>query len=214
MVRSNLAETLCELGQGEEACTIIEQVLADFRELGDRACEGNALCLLSWAQRTSGDAEAAARSIHAALSIAEEESNRVWQGHWWAEAARVERARGRPEDSLRLFQKSAAAQQQLGDASREATALDGAGNVCQSLGRFEEAEELHRRAADTYRRLHAHWQLARAQAHLADALTSLGNHQSARSAREEALHLLGSFDDPRAAALAEEVARRLSDDRR
>ncbi|MFE2847170.1 ATP-binding protein [Streptomyces scopuliridis] len=212
LVRSNLAETLCELGRGEEAQALIEQVLADFRELGDRACEGNALCLLSWAQRTSGQAEAAACSIRAALSIADDENNEVWQGHWLAESARVERARGNPEESLRLFQKSAAIQQKLGDASREATALDGAGEACQSLARFEEAAELHRRAADTYRQLDSHWQLARAQAHLADALTSLGDHESARAAREEALHLLGSFDDPRAITLAGQVARCLSDD--
>ncbi|MEH0420214.1 ATP-binding protein [Streptomyces sp. B21-083] len=210
LVRSNLAETLCDLGRGEEAWTLIEQVLADFRELGDRACEGNALCLLSWAQRTSGEAEAAARSIRAALSIADDENNQVWQGHWLAESARVERARGNPEESLRLFQKSAAIQQKLGDASREATALDGAGEAFQSLARFEEAAELHRRAADTYRQLDSPWQFARAQAHLADALTSLGDHESARAAREEALHLLGSFDDPRAMALAGQVALCLS----
>ncbi|MBU6535577.1 ATP-binding protein [Streptomyces sp. NPDC057245] len=211
LVRSNLAETLCELGRGEDAWSLLEQVLADFRQLGDRACEGNALCLLSWAQRTSGEAAEAAYSIRAALSIAADESNQVWQGHWWAESARVERARGNPEESLRLFQKSAAIQQQLGDASREATALDGAGEACQSLGRMEEAAELHRRAAKTYRRLGSHWQLACAQTHLADALTSTGDHESARLTREEVLHLLSSFDDPRALALAEKAARRLSD---
>jgi tetratricopeptide (TPR) repeat protein len=212
LVRSNLAETLCELGQGEEAWALIEQVLYDFRQLGDRACEGNALCLLSWAQRTSGEPEAAARSIRDALSIADDENNQVWQGHWGTEAARVERALGNPEESLRLFQKSAAVQQRLGDASREAAALDGAGKACQSLGRFEEAAELHRRATRTYRQLDSHWQLARAQAHLAEALTSLGDHESARAVRGETLHLLDSFDDPRAIALTEKVAQCLSDD--
>lgn len=209
LVRSNLAETLCELGQGEEASALIEQVLADFRELGDRACEGNALCLRSWAQRTSGDSEAAARSIRSALAIADDENNLVWQGHWGAESARVERARGNLEESLRLFQRSAAVQQKLGDASREAAALDGAGRVCQALGSFEAAAELHRRASEKYRRLGAAWQLARSQAHLADALTSLGDHGPARTAWEEALGLLGPFVDPRAAALAEKVSRGL-----
>lgn len=207
-MRSNHAEALCALGRGEEALAIIEPALAEFRELGDRSCEGNALFLRSWAQRASGDPEAAACSIRDALSIADDENNQTWHGYWSAESARVELTLGRPETALRLFQESATVQRKLGDAAREAIALDGAGEACQSLHRFREAADLHRRAAHIHRRLDTPWQLANALAHLADALTQLDGDEPAHAAREEALHLLGAFDDREATRLAEQVARR------
>ncbi|MFD5720933.1 ATP-binding protein [Streptomyces sp. NPDC127036] len=212
LMRSNLAETLCELGRGEEAGEIVEQALADFRELGDHFGEGNALFLLSWARRTSGDLEAASRAIGAALSIASDEDNQVWRGHWLAESAKVERVRANPEAALRLFRESAGVQRRLGDAAREAAALDGAGEACQALGLFEEAAKLHRSAVATYRGLDARWQLAGALENLSGALGPLGEHEPARAARQEALLLLGPFNDPQAIALAEGVARHLGDD--
>jgi tetratricopeptide (TPR) repeat protein len=211
LMRSNLAETLCELGRCAEAGEIIEQALADFRELGDHSGEGNALFLLSWACRESGNLEAAGHAIDAALSVASDEDNQVWRGHWLIESAKVQRARGNPEEALRLCQESATVQRRLGDTAREAVALDGAGEACQALGRFEEATKLHSRAVAVYRELDARWRLAGALENLAGALVPLGERQPARAALEEALLLLGPFDDPQAVALAQRVARQLSD---
>ncbi|WP_338684912.1 tetratricopeptide repeat protein [Streptomyces acidiscabies] len=191
LLRSNLAETLCELGRGAEAGAIVERALADFRELGDRFGEGNALFLLSWARRVSGDPEAAGRAIRDALAIAGDEDNQVWRGHWSAEAARVERARGNPEGALRLFRESAGVQRKLGDVGREAAALDGAGEACGELGRYEEAARLHRRAVAAFRGLDARWQLAGALEHLADALEAGGERELAGGAREEAVVVRG-----------------------
>jgi tetratricopeptide (TPR) repeat protein len=210
LMRSNLAETLCELGRGEQAASLIEQAVADFRELDDHFGEGNALWLLSWARREAGDPDAAAPAIADALTLAAEEDNQLWQGHWLVESACVELARGNPEAALGLFQESAAVQQRLGDAAREATALDGAGEACQALGRVDEAADLHRRAIATFRDVDAYWRLANALAHLGDALDVLGEDGQARAAWEEAARLLGAFDDPGAAALTRRVAARLS----
>lgn len=52
--------------RGEDAVEIIRQALADFRGLGDHFGEGNAVFLLSWARRESGNLEAAGRAIGAA----------------------------------------------------------------------------------------------------------------------------------------------------
>ncbi|MEV7581904.1 ATP-binding protein [Streptomyces erythrochromogenes] len=211
LMRSNLAETLCELGRPEEAGGIIERALTDFRELGDRFGEGNALFLLSWARRESGDLEAADGAINSALAIANEEDNQVWRGHWLVESAKVELARGNPEKALRLCQESAGVQRRLGDAAREAVALDGAGEACQALDRFEEAAKFHLRAIALYRGLDAVWKLAWALKHLADALDQLGDHEPARAARQELLRLLGPMRDPEAVAMAQATARRLGD---
>ncbi|MET8982528.1 tetratricopeptide repeat protein [Streptomyces sp. NPDC004539] len=214
LIRGNLAETLCELGRGAEAAEIVERALTDFRALGDRFGEGNALFLLSWARRESGEFDAAGLAIQDALAIAADESNPVWRGHWLAEAARVERARENPAEALRLFRESASVQRKLGDTAREAAALAGAGEACRELGRPEEAVKLLRRAVAGFRGVDAPWQLAGALGGLADALdagTGAGGqeaYEAARAAREEALRLLGPFDspdDPRAAALVERL---------
>ncbi|WBB63604.1 tetratricopeptide repeat protein [Streptomyces sp. WMMC500] len=208
LVRTNLAETLCDAGRAREACEVVEQVLAEFRDLDDHFGVGNALWLLSRARREAGDPEAAGRAIAEALSLAAAEDNRLWQGHWLAESARVELARGRAADALRLARESAAVQQRLGDTAREAAALDIAGEACGALGRLDEAAGLHRGAIERYRAADAHWPLARALVNLADVLDRAG--LPARTVWEEAAGELGRFDDPGARELAARAAARLA----
>ncbi|WP_433891811.1 ATP-binding protein [Streptomyces sp. CA-111067] len=210
LMRCNRAEALCEMGRYEEAAQIIEDAVTDFRDLGDNSGLGNGLYLLCRTQREVGRLEAAGRTIDAALAIARTEDNQVWRGHWLAESARVERARDNAEGALSLFKESAAVQRRLGDAGREAVALDGAGEACQVLGRFEEAAKLHRRAVAVYRGVDARWQLAGALENLAGALGRLGEQESGRAALEESLRLFGSFQDPQAVAGAQRVARQLA----
>ncbi|MFB6441213.1 tetratricopeptide repeat protein [Streptomyces sp. NPDC056411] len=211
LIQSNLAEALCELGRYDEAARILERSLADFRALGDRGSEGNALFLLCWAGRGSGDLDPAGEAIASALAIARQEDNQVWRGHWLLESARLERARGNPEGSLRLCQESAGIQRRLGDTAREAFAQDGAGEACQALGRYGEAVEWHRQAVALHRGLGARWQLAGALYHLADALDASGEHEEVRAVREETRELLREFDDPQAVARADRLARLLND---
>ncbi|WP_158920216.1 tetratricopeptide repeat protein [Streptomyces sp. NBRC 109706] len=196
LLRSNLAEALCELGRGEEAVALIEPALTDFRELGDHAGEGNALWLLSWAHREAGDPGRAASAIAEALALAEARDNQLWRGHWLAESSRVELARGNAAAALRQSRESAEVQRHLGDAAREAVALDGAGRACQVLGRYDDAVELHRRAVAGFRAVDARWQLAHALAHLADSLDGCGEGVAALAAREEAAGILGRAPDP------------------
>ncbi|GAA2112562.1 ATP-binding protein [Streptomyces synnematoformans] len=209
LMRTNLAETLCEVGRADEARGLVEQVLADFRELDDHFGVGNALWLLSRARRESGETEAAGRAVAEALALAVTADNQLWRGHWLAEAARVQLAGGRPADALRLARESAAVQHRLGDTAREAVALDLAGVACRALGRLDEAADLLRGAVAANRETDARWQLANALVNLADVLGRLGAGESARAAREEAAHGLEQFDDPRAVALAQRVAAQL-----
>ncbi len=211
IVRGNLAESLCELGRSEDALGILRRVLVDFREVGDRGGEGNALFLVSRACRTSGDVASAREAIGRALAIAANERNQVWRGHWLVEAARVAGCRGRAEEMLSLCRESAHLQRRLGDTAREAVALDGAGEACQALGRFEEAVAFHRHSVALLQELDAAWRLARALEHLAAALDRLGDPAPSRVARQEALRVLQRFDDPPAVVLARQVAHRLED---
>lgn len=206
LLRGNLAEVLCELGRWEEAAGILEPTLPYLEQLADSSGRGNGLYLLSRARRELGDLAAASRAIDTALDLARREDNQMWRGYWLLERARVTLAEGDPEGALRQCRESAAVQRRLGDAAREAAAVDAEGEVCRALGLFAQSAALHRRAVGAFRRLDAGWQLAVALEGWSVALAALGDRAAARAAGEEALRLLGAFADPPAAVRAGRVA--------
>ncbi|MEH0986376.1 tetratricopeptide repeat protein [Micromonospora sp. CPCC 205556] len=96
-------------------------------------------------------------------------------------------------------------QRQLGDRSREAMALDGAGEAYRELGQPDQAIAFHLRAAAVHRQLGDDWQLALALEHLAAALIEVGRVEEAHRWWREAVALLSSFPDPRAQRLRRRV---------
>jgi hypothetical protein len=104
-------------------------------------------------------------------------------------------------EALTACQRAAVLHRRLGDRSREATALDGAGIVCRLMSRPEEAVDFHRLAAATFRETGEQWRLAL-------ALTNLG--AALRGPEAEALDLLAEFTDPRWTRLQQEIRDRLS----
>jgi tetratricopeptide (TPR) repeat protein len=103
-------------------------------------------------------------------------------------------------------------QRRLGDRSREAMAVDGAGEAYREMGQPDEAVSFHLRAAATHRQLDDDWELAVTLDHLALALVAAGRAEAAHRHWQEADTLLARFDDPRAAALRHSIAaRRLGD---
>jgi tetratricopeptide (TPR) repeat protein len=118
----------------------------------------------------------------------------VWQAHWLVELGTVQRAAGQSADALVSYQRAAAIQRQLGDRSREAFALDGAGQAYEDMGRVEDAADFYRTAAAAHRDLNDRWNLAQTLHHLGRAAGDTGSWQEARD-------LLADFGDPRAAAL-------------
>ncbi|MET7959354.1 tetratricopeptide repeat protein [Micromonospora zamorensis] len=115
------------------------------------------------------------------------------------------RASGRPAEALEAVHRAATIQRQLGDRSREAMALDGAGEAYRELGQADEAIAFHLRAAAVHRQLGDKWQLALTLDHLATTLTAAGRPEEAGRHWREAHNLLVGFDDARAAALQEGV---------
>ncbi|MET8089784.1 tetratricopeptide repeat protein [Micromonospora sp. NPDC005220] len=205
LLLSNLAETRYELGELTEAAALLERALAVQRDVDDRGQEGNSLFFLSMTLREIGRTEEALAAIESAIAIAEGVS-RVWLGHWLVEYARVLRALGRPAEALEAVHRAATIQRRLGDGSREAMALDGAGEAYQELGQADEAIAFHLRAAAVHRQLGDDWQLALTLDHLGGALTAAGRAEEAGQHWREAHSLLARFDDARAAALREGIA--------
>lgn len=209
--RMNQAEALLEAGHAEEALEIITPLPALFSRLQAPAYEGNAHWLLSWAYRLAGDIPAADAAIDAALRIADAASNRMWEGFWLIEAARVRLADGDPAEALKLCQTAASMQRQIGDPSREAIALDCAGEAMTAAGNAREAAAFHAEAARVHRRLGDAWQEATALAHLAACETAAGDDDDAAAGHAaQALALIGDFTDDGAARLRRSLEEHLA----
>ena len=112
----------------------------------------------------------------------------------------------RPCDCCQL---AASLERQIGDHSREATALDCAGEVLLAAGNAEDAAAFHREAARMHQQLGDRWQQALATLHLADCDQVLGRTDALRDDLTAALALLQAFPDTRAAELRAAVQARL-----
>lgn len=210
MARSNLAEAQLESGYAAAALDSVSPMPALFADLHDPACEGNALWLLSWAYRLTGNPTAAHTAIDAALRIAEDASNRMWEAWWLVEAARVHLNLGHTDEAIRCCRMAASLERQIGDHSREATALDCTGEVLLATGNAEDAAAFHREAARMHRQLGDRWQEALATMHLADCEQALGLEGASREHLTTALTLLQPFQDDRAVQLRAALGTRLA----
>ncbi|MEV3870102.1 tetratricopeptide repeat protein [Streptomyces sp. NPDC049906] len=189
VVLSNLGETDGEREEFERAHALLTEALEVFRELGAEGNEGNALRCLSVAQRGLGRTGDALRSAGRAVALAQEHGNPMWEGYWLLELGRVRLAGDRPEEALTAYQQAAAQQRRLGDRSREARALDGAGEAYQRLGRPADAVDFHRRAAAVHRELGDLWRWSRATASLADAVEAAADEGDGTEGAREAARL-------------------------
>ncbi|RAO30094.1 Regulatory protein AfsR [Micromonospora noduli] len=204
LLLTNLAETRYELGDLADAVTLLDQALAVQRDIDDRGQEGNSLFFLSMTLRELGRTDDALAAIGRAVAIAELGSP-VWLAHWLVEYARVQRAVGRPAEALEATHRAATIQRQLGDRSREAMALDGAGEAYRELGQPDQAIAFHLRVAAVHRQLRDDWQLVLTLDHLATALIDVGRVEEAHRWWREAVALLSSFPDPRAERLRRSI---------
>jgi tetratricopeptide (TPR) repeat protein len=208
--RMNLAEARLEADDVTRALETVRPLPRFFAERRDPAYEGNALWLVSWAERLAGNLAAAQAAIDEALRIAEQASNRMWEAWWLIEAGRVHLAAGEDTQAMNCYRMAASLERQIGDHSREATALDCAGEVWLAAGNAEDAAAFHREAAAMHRQLGDTWQEAIATVHLADCEHVLGREEASREQFTAALALLQPFPDPRAAALRATVQARLA----
>jgi tetratricopeptide (TPR) repeat protein len=207
--RMNMAEAQLEAGDAAVALQTVAPLPRFFADLHDPGYEGNALWLLSWAERLAGNHAAARTAIHAALHIAESASNRMWEALWLIEAARVHLADGATQQAMDCCRMAASLQRQIGDHSREAAALDCTGEVLLAAGNAEDAAAFHREAARMHQQLGDDWQEALATIHLADCEHALGQADASREHLGAALSLLQQFPDNRAAQLRERLRARL-----
>ncbi|MGW3182608.1 ATP-binding protein [Kitasatospora sp. NPDC001119] len=204
---ANLASTHYRAGRLPEAAAAVGQALAAHRALKNQRGEGNALRLLSDIRREGGDQAGALASAHAALDIALNLRDHRLEGFWLLTLGDAQRADGQSADALDSYQRAAVLHRRLGDRSREALAWYGAGETYRGLGRHAEAAAFLRRAATAHHELGDRWHEALALDALA-ATVSAEEPEAARRHRTEALALLDGYEDARAVAARERIARR------
>jgi tetratricopeptide (TPR) repeat protein len=210
MAQMNLAEAHLDAGDAAQAVEIATSLPQFFADRQEQAYEGNALWLLSWGRRLLGDHAAALTAIEAALQIAENANNRMWEAWWLVEAARVHLTLGDTDEAMRCCRMAASLERQIGDHSREATALDCTGEVLLATGNAEDAAAFHREAARMHQQLGDQWQEALATMHLADCEQALGLEDASREHLAAALTLLQPFPDDRAMQLRADLETRLA----
>jgi tetratricopeptide (TPR) repeat protein len=187
------------------------------RDIEDRLGEADALSALGEAYRGLGRPDQAKPLLEAALGIARELDNRVWEGYWLVFYGRLQVDIGDLADALTSFQRSATLQRRIGHRVREAEALDATGEVYRQLDRPEDAINFHRMAVAILRELDERWLLAVALDNLATALertNALVDERTdvlAEAERHwaEAAELLSRFSDPRAVRIRGRIERRL-----
>jgi len=141
MARMNLAEAQLETGDAAAALQTIRPLPRFSADLRDPAYEGNALWLLSWAERIAGDLPAARAAIDAALRIAENASNRMWEAWWLVEAARVHLAAGETGEAMNCCRMAASLERQIGDRWQQALATIHLADCEQVLGQEDSGRE-------------------------------------------------------------------------
>ena len=112
-----------------------------------------------------------------------------------------------PVLSWQCCRMASSLERQIGDASREATALDCTGEVLLAAGKAEDAAAFHLEAARMHQLAGNHWQEAVALAHLADCEDELGQPDASRGHRAQALTLIEPFSDDPAVRLRDSLQR-------
>ncbi len=105
---------------------------------------------------------------------------------------------------------AASLERQIGNPSREATALDCAGDVLQVMDNPEDAAAFHLQAARMHQQLGDGWQQALATVHVAECEAALGRDAASREHLALALELTHPFSDGRAMRLRHSLKMRLA----
>jgi tetratricopeptide (TPR) repeat protein len=194
----NLVEVYIGLENLEASRELLEGDLLDQQEPGNTNL---LIARMQWRaiiQRELGDVEGSLGLLEKALRESRESHLKVREGSSLLELGTTQLAGERFTQALESFLLSANIHRTIGDRSREARALGGAGEACRALGHFDESVGLQRSALDIHRALDEHWWLAVSIDRMATVLHAMRASDEALLLWEEALLLLSEFDDPKA----------------
>jgi tetratricopeptide (TPR) repeat protein len=203
------AEALFDAGRLAEARARLEDIVQRLPLERYPGLRAERLWVLSSIERELGETAFAEAHVHEALDIAYETDNAVYLGEYQIELGRVLLAVDKPAEALLAFQDAVSIERRMGDCSREANALDAAGESYQALGRFDDAITLHARALTIHRTFDDRWRAAVALHNLGRAHSRIGEDDATRHYREAA-ELIADYTDPRAESLRDQLTTAIS----
>jgi tetratricopeptide (TPR) repeat protein len=198
-----------ELGDLDRAADLGTRALAALASLAtvdkitvDPRIEFDILMWLVRVQRERGLLTEATAIVGRMLEITE--AQRGFPGYLMVtrlEQGRLDLALGNAADALLWLNDAQREYGSQGDQTGEAAALDGIGDAYLALSRADTAQEFFQAAADGFTRSGEPWNAASALAKLSEALAADGDADRAQGARDAALSLIASYQDPRCTAL-------------
>ncbi len=207
----NLGTIASEMNDLTEAEPRLEMAAIMFRTLAWPFNESQVLMELAKVLRLTGRLTAAREALLNSLQIAANSDNPTMTAWSLNELGHLELAESRAEDALATSHSAAVAFKRLNDPRAEAIAWRVSGQALYALGRYEEAEAFHRRAAAAHRRLDEYWSLAQDLDHLALTLDIIGKHQQALDIWSDAIATLHQLSDHVATTLRQQIEVRLTD---
>jgi len=183
------------LGEYQRAIEFYGQIIAIFRELGDRQGEANALGNLGNVYRSLGEYQRAIEFHQQSLSLKRELGDRQGEADTLGNLGLVYTSLGEYQRAIEFHQQSLALTRELGDRQGEANALGNLGNVYRSLGEYQRAIEFHQQSLSLTRELGDRQGEATTLGDLGNVYYLLGEYQRAIEFHQQSLSLTRELGD-------------------
>ena len=184
-----------------ERLALLEQLLADYRLLGEGPQEQNAqadiLAKMGSLHWDLGDYAEARRLYQDALNIKQQLGSRVSAAYTLGQMGNLARAQGDLDEAKTLYDQVRDISQQMGDRRSVAKALHQLGNVAYLQGDYAEARRLYQESLDIKQQLGDRAGVAQTLHQLGMLAQAQGDYAEARRLYQESLDIarqLGSRD--------------------
>lgn len=155
------------VGKFQHSATAFEEAESEFRRLGDKSKQAEALCGLAETRRMQGDYDATLSAYRLASDISKEAGDSKNRGIALCGIGRVLRLTSNYYGALEVYEQANTVYQEYADEYGRAETAWGRARTLVMLGRhkealegYKQAEELARSASDTYRQAEALFGLA------------------------------------------------------
>jgi len=200
--RKEEADRLLELGiqqfrisQFREALASWQAALAIYREIGDRAGEGNALGNLGVAYDSLGQYQQAIDLYEQHLTITREIGDRAGEGAALGNLGVAYDSLGQYQQTIDLYQQALTIFREIGDRAGEGAALGNLGVAYDSLGQYQQAIDLYQQRLTIFREIGDRAGEGTALGNLGNAYLSLGQYQQAIDLYQQRLTIARKIGD-------------------
>ncbi|MDJ1171371.1 tetratricopeptide repeat protein [Roseofilum sp. BLCC_M154] len=178
-----------------QAWQSLQQSLALYQEIGDKAGIANCWGQLGSIQRNRGNWDEAERLYQQCLAIETELGDRSGMASSWGVLGDIQRNRGNWDEAERLYQQSLQLSTELGDRSGMASSWGLLGDIQRNRGNWDEAERLYQKKLDACRELGDKSGMSQVIGTLGDIQRNRGNWDEAERLYQQSLQLSTELGD-------------------